>query len=80
MRVTIRYFCHPFFGHEVEVALRLVQGGIVYYQILLPDGSHSNVPAWMTDAIICRQFVFQDRPACSLEALQNLAEFLDHLE
>ncbi len=76
----VHYFCHPLAGQEIEPRLHLVQGGVSYYVVTLPDGSDTYLPVWMTDEVICRNFIIEPTPVSTLEALQNAQQLLDHLK
>jgi hypothetical protein len=47
------------------------------FVVKLPEGLQIAVPAWMLDAVFCGQLPQRDHPLIALEALLELAEFIE---
>ena len=47
------------------------------FVVKLPEGLQIAVPAWMLDAVFCSQLQQRDHPLIALEALLELAEFIE---
>jgi hypothetical protein len=47
------------------------------FVVRLPEGLQIAVPAWMLDPIFCNQLQQRDHPVIALEALLELAEFIE---
>ncbi len=47
------------------------------FVVKLREGHQIAVPAWMLDAIFCSQLQQRDHPVIALEALLELAEFIE---
>ena len=47
------------------------------FVVKLPEGHQIAVPAWMLDAVFCSQLQQRDHPLIALEALLELAEFIE---
>ena len=48
--VVIYYRWHPLCGRELDVCGRHVRGGESSYVVVLPDGTRTEIPEWMTRA------------------------------
>jgi hypothetical protein len=77
--IKVHYFCHPYYGEELEVLSRQVHGGEIYYVVMLFDNTHTLIPSWMTDEGICKSYKLFDRPFCPVDILLDLRNFLDGL-
>ena len=73
----IHYRHHPFYGTEVEVVRALRRFDEESFVVKLPEGHQIAVPAWMLDAVFCSQLQQRDHPLIALEALLELAEFIE---
>ena len=47
------------------------------FVVKLPEGLQIAVPAWMLDPVFCGQLPQRDHPVVALEALLELAEFVE---
>ena len=47
------------------------------FVVKLPEGHQIAVPAWMLDPVFCSQLPQHDQPLIALEALLELAEFIE---
>ena len=75
--VVVHYPWHPLGGHELEVAGRHVRGGEASCVVVLPDGTRTEVPEWMTkvDARDGAELVASATvPVSALQALRRLVD------
>ena len=76
--VVIHYRWHPLCGRELDVCGRHVRGGESSFVVVLPDGTRSEIPEWMTraDAGNGARLV-SSPPTVSVAALRALRRLLD---
>ena len=67
----------PFYGTEVEVVRALRRFDEQSFVVKLPEGLQIAVPAWMLDPVFCGQLPQRDHPLIALEALLELARFIE---
>ena len=75
--VVVRYPWHPLCGRELEVSGRHVRGGEASFVVVLPDGTRTEVPEWMTKVAACVGAQPVQSPTVSVSALQALRRLLD---
>ena len=49
---------------------------MLFYVVKLVDGTLTNLPAWMTDAAVCKGMAISDSPVVSLDSLTTLWEII----
>ena len=74
--VEITYPFHPLHGRRFRLERRYESGGDIQYVTVLPDGTRSFVPQWMTEPA-ARLHAIVDSPALCVRALLDLSRFLD---
>jgi hypothetical protein len=78
--VKVHYFLHPLYGKEGYVVERRQYGFEKFFVVRFFDSNTRHfLPAWMTDPESCKSCKIEDKPACSLTALQELRMLLDGL-
>lgn len=75
--IVIHYRWHPLFGESLQIrrSHRMPDGTRVYV-CMLPDGTLSAIPAWMSDRERCLGCALSSTPEVSLEALEELRTLL----
>jgi hypothetical protein len=77
--VQVHYFLHPLYENEVPVLETRHCGSEESFLVRLIDNTVLMLPFWMTDPEFCQRCKVQEKPGCSLEALQELRVLLDGL-
>ena len=75
-QVELTYPFHPLHGRRFRLERRYELGGDIQYMVVLPDGTRSFVPRWMTEPA-ARLHTVVDNPALCLRALLDLRRLLD---
>ena len=75
--VVVRYPWHPLCGRELEVCGRHVRGGEASLVVVLPDGTRTEVPEWMTQVDASSGTELVSSPTVSVSALGALRRLLD---